>query len=161
MKTHEGRVAVVSGAARSIGQAVAAGLASRGASIVGVDLAPADETRGLVAALGAEWLEIVADVSSPDDVRRVADRTLARFGRCDILVNDAGITVNAASPSLTRTPGILSSDGAAKMLDIMAQKQAIKRVSEPEDVVGLLAFLTGNDSHFVTGQTMLADGGLS
>ena len=72
-----------------------------------------------------------------------------------------GITVNAASPSLTRTPGVLSKPSAAGGLAVMATRQAIKRVSEPTDVVGLVLFLTGEDSHFVTGQTMLADGGLS
>lgn len=44
---------------------------------------------------------------------------------------------------------------------MIANAQAIKRVSEPTDIVGLILFLTGEDSHFVTGQTILADGGLS
>ena len=48
MTSHTGKVAVVTGAARGIGQAIAAGLAARGASIVGVDIAGAEETRVLV-----------------------------------------------------------------------------------------------------------------
>jgi NAD(P)-dependent dehydrogenase (short-subunit alcohol dehydrogenase family) len=72
-----------------------------------------------------------------------------------------GITVNAASPSMTRTPGILASANAAQKLTAISKMQAIKRVSEADDVVGLVLFLTGEDSHFVTGQTILADGGLS
>jgi NAD(P)-dependent dehydrogenase (short-subunit alcohol dehydrogenase family) len=72
-----------------------------------------------------------------------------------------GITVNAVSPSMTRTPGILASANAAQKLAAISNMQAIKRVSEADDVVGLVLFLTGEDSHFVTGQTILADGGLS
>jgi NAD(P)-dependent dehydrogenase (short-subunit alcohol dehydrogenase family) len=246
MATHKGRVAVVTGASRGIGQAVCAGLALRGAAVVGVDITNCDDTRALVEACGANWLGIVADVSSPSDVGQLTSEVTARFGRCDILVNNAGIfpmcafddltfeewrrvlavnldsqflmskalvpsmkvggwgrivnftsgsvqlatentaaykaskmgiigltramsadlgkfgiTVNAASPSLTRTPGILASANASQKLDAIAKLQAIKRVSEPSDVVGLVLFLTGEDSHFVTGQTILADGGLS
>ena len=245
MTTHKDRVAVVTGAARGIGQAVAAGLAARGAKVVGVDIAEAEETRSLVEANATEWLGIVADVSSPGDVTRVTKEALARFGRCEILVNNAGIfpscafdelsfdawrevltinldsqflmsqafvpsmkergwgrivnmtsgsvqlsavniaaykaskmgtigltrgmsadlgrygiTVNAASPSLTRTPGVLSASNAMDKLSKVSHMQAIKRVSGPTDVVGLILFLTGEDSHFVTGQTILADGGL-
>ena len=71
-----------------------------------------------------------------------------------------GITVNAASPSLTRTAGVLSY-GAKELLEMAANMQAIKRVSEPEDIVGLILFLSSEDSHFVTGQTILADGGFT
>lgn len=71
-----------------------------------------------------------------------------------------GITVNAASPSLTRTAGVLSY-GAKELLDMAANMQAIKRISEPEDIVGLILFLTSEDAHFVTGQTILADGGFT
>jgi NAD(P)-dependent dehydrogenase (short-subunit alcohol dehydrogenase family) len=79
------------------------------------------------------------------------------------LANDVaafGITVNAVGPSLTRTPGILASIPDA-VLDQIAGLQAIKRVAEPDDVVGTILFLTGEDSGFVTGQTIMADGGLT
>jgi len=91
MTTHTGRVAVVTGAARGIGQSIATGLAVRGASVVGVDIDEAQETRELVEASGAQWLGAVSDVSSPSDVEWIAEQTLGRFGRCDILVNNAGI----------------------------------------------------------------------
>lgn len=71
-----------------------------------------------------------------------------------------GITVNAVSPSLTRTAGVLAY-GAKELLGMAANMQAIKRVSEPEDIVGLILFLTSQESHFVTGQTILADGGFT
>ncbi|MGK2909488.1 MAG: SDR family NAD(P)-dependent oxidoreductase [Sphingobium sp.] len=243
--THEGRVAVVTGAAAGIGRATALGLARRGATVVGVDLNEASETGEIVQAAGGKWLGLKADVSSPTDVAAAADAAIAAFDKVDILVNNAGIfpkhsfdeltfeewkrvlsinldsqflmskafassmkaggwgrivnltsgsvqiaadnfsaykaskmgtigltrgmaadlgrfgiNVNAVSPSLTRTEGVVSY-GANDMLDAVANIQAIKRVSVPEDIVGLILFLTGEDSHFVTGQTILADGGFT
>ncbi|MFI8794156.1 SDR family NAD(P)-dependent oxidoreductase [Streptomyces sp. NPDC055105] len=77
-----------------------------------------------------------------------------------------GITVNAVAPNLTRTPGALSR-GAGSMggssdeeFVMIAELQAIKRTSEPSDLVGPMSFLTSEDCAFVTGQTIYADGGL-
>jgi NAD(P)-dependent dehydrogenase (short-subunit alcohol dehydrogenase family) len=69
-----------------------------------------------------------------------------------------GITVNAIGPSLVRTPGTAS--GPAEFFEIVPQLQAIKRVEEPEDLVGTLAFLVSDDAAFMTGQTIWVDGGL-
>lgn len=71
-----------------------------------------------------------------------------------------GITVNAASPSLTRTPGVIERMGEERLREIAA-RQMIKKVAEPQDFVGLVLFLSGEDAHFVTGQTLFADGGLA
>lgn len=76
------------------------------------------------------------------------------------LANDLapyGITANAVGATLSRTPGAESS---SLPLEQAAAMQAIKKVGEPEDVVGTVLFLTGPDSYFVTGQTIMADGGL-
>ncbi|WP_456299400.1 SDR family oxidoreductase [Polaromonas glacialis] len=54
----------------------------------------------------------------------------------------------------------MSINGATNWLNAMANAQAIKRVSEPTEIVGFIRFLTDEDSHFVTGQTIRADGGL-
>ena len=74
-----------------------------------------------------------------------------------------GITVNAVSPALTPTPGVYEHGGPelVNVLEQVVQMQAIKRVSTPEDVVGLVMFLAGDSASFVTGQTLLADGGVS
>jgi NAD(P)-dependent dehydrogenase (short-subunit alcohol dehydrogenase family) len=79
-----------------------------------------------------------------------------------------GITVNAISPNLTRTPGALSrgagaaggSSSSDEEFEMLAQMQAVKRTSMPADLVGPLSFLTSDDCAFVTGQTIYADGGL-
>jgi NAD(P)-dependent dehydrogenase (short-subunit alcohol dehydrogenase family) len=76
-----------------------------------------------------------------------------------------GITVNAISPGLTRTPGTLARSpraGLASMEDefaAAATTQAIKRGEVPEDLVGTVSFLTSDDAAFITGQTLNVDGG--
>jgi len=75
-----------------------------------------------------------------------------------------GITVNAIAPSLTRTPGTLARKprGATKDDDYrdVASRQAIKQPQQPQDLVGTVSFLTGDDAAFLTGQTLYVDGGL-
>jgi NAD(P)-dependent dehydrogenase (short-subunit alcohol dehydrogenase family) len=78
-----GQVAIVTGAAQGLGRAFADGLRAGGAEIVACDL---DETVRDVDGLG-----LVADVSQPDDVRRVVDSAMQRHGRIDVLVNNAGV----------------------------------------------------------------------
>lgn len=70
-----------------------------------------------------------------------------------------GVTVNAAAPSLVRT-ATTEAGPQAEMFGDVAQAQAIKRTQEPEDMVGTIAFLASDDAAFMTGQTLIADGGL-
>ena len=88
---HAGRVAVVTGAARGLGRAIAAGLAGAGAAVIGVDLLDLTETGQLVNKTGAEWLPIQTDISSESQIEAIAAQVLAGFGRCDILINCAGV----------------------------------------------------------------------
>lgn len=242
--THAGRIAVVSGAARGIGRALAEGLASRGAHVVAVDLLDPHETVDAIEADGGVCRPVLADVGSPADVARLA----AEVDRCDVLVNNAallgrtpfleleherfretlrvnlesqfllarafapgmvergwgrivnvassslltptpglvaymaskggvlgltsalandlgphGITVNAVSPGLTRTPGVEADIAHGilpeEALEAMMAAQAVPRLGTPEDLVGLVLFLTGKEASFVTGQFIVADGG--
>lgn len=86
--SHEDRVALVTGAARGIGQAIALKLAEHGARLVLVDLADTRETADLIA---VETLTIAADVSSPSDWKRIDETIQQTFGGTDIVVNNAGI----------------------------------------------------------------------
>src|SRR5699024_7585270 len=70
-----------------------------------------------------------------------------------------GITVNALSPTASRTPGG-EKTFPAEVLDNVASMQAIKRGGTATDVVGTACFLSSEDCAFVTGQTIMADGGL-
>jgi NAD(P)-dependent dehydrogenase (short-subunit alcohol dehydrogenase family) len=91
VRSHEGRVAVVSGAARGIGRAIAEGLAARGARVAAADLLEPVETMHAIVDAGGDCLGIVADVSSEQDVQRLVEETHANLGRCDVLVNNAAL----------------------------------------------------------------------
>ena len=245
MKTHSGRIALVTGSAVGLGRAICVGLAERGATLIGFDLINSDETGALVTAAGAEWMGVEGDVSSPEAVTSLFAAIDQRFGRLDVLVNNAGvfpyirfedmtleqwrrvqsinvdgaflmckeavpamrrnsygrivnivscsvegasrgytaykasklglvgftrglsadvgdfgITVNAVSPSFTETPGNDVNNKAEKYTAI-AQLQAIRRPAEPNDIVGAVLFMASENSHFVTGQTLYANGGLN
>jgi 3-oxoacyl-[acyl-carrier protein] reductase len=242
-QSHSGRVAVVTGAARGIGQAMCRGLAERGASVVGVDVLEAEETGRIVEQAGARWLGVTADLTAPDSASRLADEVDSAFGRCDILVNNAaiddaiswdeldterwravmavnldapfhlcraliphmrrnhwgrivnvasgsvlnpmprfvayrasklgligfsralatevgddGITVNVVSPGVTVSP-MAQKSLPQDVLEQAARQRAIHRHGTAEDVVGPVLFLTSDDSAWVTGQTLLANGG--
>jgi len=86
-----GQAAIVTGANTGIGQAVALALAGAGADVALVGRSRADETEAQVGALGRRAVQIEADLSSVEPVRRVVDEALAALGRLDILVNNAGI----------------------------------------------------------------------
>jgi 3-oxoacyl-[acyl-carrier protein] reductase len=89
----DGRVALVTGAARGIGAAAARRLAADGAHVTLADLdtASCEATASAIAATGAQTLALTADVSDADSVQRMVDSALERFGQLDILVNNAGI----------------------------------------------------------------------
>jgi 3-oxoacyl-[acyl-carrier protein] reductase len=242
-RSHEGRVAVVTGGARGFGRAIAVGLAARGCDVAVVDLAPAAETVEAITDAGAKGLSVVADITDPDQTAAAARAVLGRFGHVDILVNNAGviaiadfwatdyaqwrkvlainldsqflvtkefagsmrehgwgrivniasntlglvapqltsymaskggvvgftralatdlaehgITVNAVAPTATTTPGG-TENIAPEALAYSAAQQAIKRVGSADDIVGTVCFLTSDDAAFMTGQTLVTDGG--
>jgi len=88
---HRDRIAVVTGGAVGLGRAFAQRLAHDGAHIVIADVQAADETVRLVEAEGREALACRCDVSAPDSVAALKAAVEKRFGRCDILINNAGI----------------------------------------------------------------------
>ena len=88
-----GRVALVTGATRGLGQAMAVGLAEAGADIVTVSRGGNDaETRRHVEAVGRKFWSVQADLGDPAGRRGLIDRLITQTGRLDILVNNAGIT---------------------------------------------------------------------
>ena len=90
-----GKVALVTGASRGIGQATAIDLAKAGADIVVNFIgneAVAQETVEAIEALGRKAIKIKADVGNAEDVQAMVDEAVAAFGHIDILVNNAGIT---------------------------------------------------------------------
>jgi NAD(P)-dependent dehydrogenase (short-subunit alcohol dehydrogenase family) len=90
-KSHKDKVAVISGAANGIGQAFAKRLAEDGVHIAIADIADGGATAKMVEGAGRQALAGTCDVTSPDSIKAFAATVQAKFGRCDILVNCAGI----------------------------------------------------------------------
>lgn len=72
-------------------------------------------------------------------------------------VGKDGVTVNVISPGLTNTKSMRGTN--EEIFDYLPKLQAIPRMIEPSDLVGVVSFLCSADSAFVTGQTIIADGG--
>jgi 2-deoxy-D-gluconate 3-dehydrogenase len=89
----DGKVALVTGAARGLGQGMAQGLAEAGADVVGLDVLPVDETEVKVAAAGRRFRAMNRDLleTKAAGAKEIVDHCVSEMGRLDILVNNAGI----------------------------------------------------------------------
>jgi 3-oxoacyl-[acyl-carrier protein] reductase len=95
MKLLEGKVALITGASRGIGKAIAIAFAQQGASIAFTDMRRDELMEGTereIQALGVKAMGYASDASSFEDSERAVDEIAKEFGRVDILVNNAGIT---------------------------------------------------------------------
>jgi len=97
----DGKVAIVTGAARGLGQAMAIGLAEAGADVALVDLLDTTATKEQIERIGRQALGIKADLVSIDCVDDIVKTTLDAFGRIDILFNNAGIIRRAPIQEFT------------------------------------------------------------
>lgn len=100
MRTLEGEIAVVTGATKGIGEAVARALADAGARVAVTSRDPV-ATAGVAASIGAAHLGVALDVRSTTSVEAAAADIASRLGRPTILVNNAGVNRIGAAESLT------------------------------------------------------------
>lgn len=99
-----GKVALVTGGAKRVGKAIVRALAGRGCKLVvhyHTSQAEAEETVAELLAAGREAVAVRADVTQEEDVSRMIEAAVARFGRIDVLVNNAAVFFRTPLESLT------------------------------------------------------------
>ena len=87
----DGKVAIVTGSSTGLGQGMCIALAEAGANIVGIDYVDMPETKASVEGLGKGFLGVVANLMTIDPIDGIIDAAVKKFGRIDILANNAGI----------------------------------------------------------------------
>ena len=245
MASLEGRVSIVTGGARGIGRAYAMGLAAEGSLVVVADLLDGEGTVEEIQQGGGQAMSVQVDVGDPASAEAMAARAADRFGRIDVLVNNAAyfkeakrgpftdieveewdrafhvnvrgtwlccravypymrrngygriINVSSNTPfkgvpgflhytaskaaiiGLTRAlarevgsdnigvntvaPDFIPDEEMARTraaeAEIVIRQRCFPRTQSPEDMVGIVVFLAGPGSDFITGQSFLVNGG--
>jgi 2-dehydro-3-deoxy-D-gluconate 5-dehydrogenase len=96
-----GKVAIVTGCSRGLGLGMALGLAEAGADIAGVASSSLEAARVGIEALGRQFLGIQADLAESRSVAEIVNQTVVKFGKVDILINNAGIIRRADALEFT------------------------------------------------------------
>ncbi|MFH1365750.1 MAG: SDR family NAD(P)-dependent oxidoreductase [archaeon] len=96
-----GRIAIVTGAARGIGQSIALELAKKGADVVVSDIIPGNDTVNQIKKLKRKAIYIKTDISKKSEVNNLINETIKTFKKIDILVNNAGVYIPGAIMDLS------------------------------------------------------------
>ena len=146
MNRLEDKVAIVTGASRGIGKAVAIEFARQGAHLVVVavtDLQAAQEVADAIRAMGRQAFAAIADVSKRAEVDDLVQAALERFGKVDILVNNAGIISPSPLLQLTESQWDRTMEvhlkGTFNCTQAVAQHMKEHRKVARRDVVALYA----------------------
>jgi 2-deoxy-D-gluconate 3-dehydrogenase len=144
----DGRCALVTGAGRGLGQAMAVALAEAGADVAGVYVTGIDETRRRVEAAGRRFAPIEQDLRDASSAASVVDRTVKALGRLDVLVNNAGIIRRADSIDFAEADWDAVVDVNLKSVFFLAQAAARRFVVQGGggkivNVASVLAFQGG------------------
>jgi NAD(P)-dependent dehydrogenase (short-subunit alcohol dehydrogenase family) len=143
--TADDRVAIVTGAGNGIGRAVALGFARAGARVVAVDIDAglAKAAADAAAAFGPPGLALDIDVGDLGGIDRMVERTLAAFGRIDVLVNNAGVTRRAYIMDLTEADWDRIMRVNAKAVFFCLQRVAREMIPRRSGVIINIASIAG------------------
>lgn len=144
----DGRVAIVTGTSRGLGQAIAVGLAEAGADVALVHRSDGSETEERIQALGRRCLTLRADLADQQSLTRIVDETVAKLGGIDILVNNAGIIRRAPLTEFTEQDWDDVMDVNVKSLFFLSQAAARVMIEQGRggkivNVASLLSFQGG------------------
>lgn len=238
------KVVIVTGSARGLGRAFAARFAQEGAKVVVCDILDGSETARQIASSGGTVLTLHTDVTSVGDTLEMARKTVERFGRIDVLVNNAAMQADIVRKPFWEIDSVewdrvmavnlkgtflctkavfpfMKAQGSGKIVNIssgtafdgghktvhyttskagvvgftramakelgefninvnavapgqvptevyvvpedrrrsVAQGRCLKREATPQDLMGAVLFLASSDAAFITGQTLVVDGG--
>jgi NAD(P)-dependent dehydrogenase (short-subunit alcohol dehydrogenase family) len=135
----QGQTAIVTGAGRNIGRAIALELAGMGADVVvaEVDRATGERTAEEVRKRGRRAMALQTDVTRLADLQAMADQTVAEWGRIDILVNNAGIHKSMHTADVTEAePGLDGGQDGAQDLARLRPHQGGGDQHDPESGSG-------------------------
>lgn len=150
-----GKVAIVTGLSRGLGQGIALALAEAGADVFGVSTKGAPETKKQVEALGRTYHEICADLSDASVAEAIVEECCKAFGKVDILVNNAGAMRRASAYEMTEQDWDHVVDVNLKTVFFLAQSAARKMRDQGDGgkIINLASMLSYQGGVNVAGYT--------
>jgi 2-deoxy-D-gluconate 3-dehydrogenase len=137
-----GKVAIVTGANTGIGQGIAVALAQAGADIVAVSRGDTADTRKAVEAAGPAFLHIAADLGTTKPIADIVAQTTKRFGKIDILINNAGIIRRADALDFTEEDWDAVLDVNLKSAFFLAQACAKHMLNKGGKIINIASMLS-------------------
>lgn len=142
-----GKVAVVTGGSTGLGSGMSLGLAEAGADVVLVDRVASIETEQRIKALGRQSMVVVADLLKRESPQEIIKKVLDKFGRIDILINNAGIIRRTPAVDFSETDWdevmVINSRSAFFMCQLAGREMIKQKRGKIINIASLLTFQGG------------------